>query len=383
MRMLSTERKINVLYTHTSSYIGGGNKVLLSLFEGMNHCLYKPFSIIPERGPMQTELSKLKVPYKAIDIRPREAPLWSKGLNLLALALEMRRHNISLVHANDPYTYRQASLGSLFTSARLICHVHHPDVGRDILAWSFKIAPHCVITPSNYVADLVRSLIRDRPAIKVVPVWNPIDTAWFLPPLSIEAVRNRYNLSLTGKHVSIVGALAKHKGHDVFLKMAKIMTAEIPDCEFHIIGSSRTGDVNHAAFLKQMAAELGIADKVRFWGFVEKRVARDLIQASDLFVLPTREEGFGLSIAEAQACGVPVLSSSIQPLDEVVAEGVTGFLLQPDKPEQFASHAIKLLRNEAIKRKMSVAAREWIVSRFSLDGFSSRITSVYDVILEQ
>ncbi len=379
--MYSNEKKINVLYTHTSCYIGGGNQVLLSLFQGMNSGPYKPFSIVPECGPVQTELSKLKVSYKTIDIRPNKAPFWSKGLSLFALGLEMRRNNISLVHANDPYTYRKASLGSLFTGARLICHVHHPDVTHNTLTWSFKVPPNCVITPSNYVADLVKSLIPDRPAIKVVPVWNPVDTAWFSPPSNIEEVRNRYNLSLSRKHVSIVGALAKHKGHNVFLKMAKTIAADLPDCEFHIIGSSRTGDANYADSLKHMVAELGIRDKVRFWGFVEKRVARDLIQASDLFVLPTREEGFGLSIAEAQACGVPVLSSSIPPLDEVVAEGITGFLLQPDQPELFALYATKLLRDEGMRRKMSDSARDWVVSRFSLDAFASRITSVYDVIL--
>ena len=64
----------------------------------------------------------------------------------------------------------------------------------------------------------------------------------------------------------------------------------------------------YKASLVRLADSLGISKQVNFCGFVPDELARDLLCASDLFVLPTREEGFGLSIAEAQACHVPVLT---------------------------------------------------------------------------
>ena len=379
--MALAERKINVLYTHTSGYIGGGNKVLCSLFQGMNRSIYRPLSIIPESGPIEKELVRLEVPYHVIDVRPNNKAIWSKCVSALSLAAVIFKGDISLVHANDPYTYRFLSDVSFLMGKKRLCHVHHPDVTHETLAWSFKICPHFIITPSKHVGNLVRSLIGDHMKTNVVSVWNPIDTMWFSPSDNVEALRRKYSLSSSNNHISIVGTLARHKGHDVFIQMAKMIIDKIPNCEFHIIGSNLTADPEYSYSLKNMASVLGISEKVHFWGFVESEVARDLMQASDLFVLPTKEEGFGLSIAEAQACGVPVLGSAIPPLDEVVAEGVSGFLLEPDKPEQFALRATMILTSESIRRQMSGAAREWILSRFSLSSFCESITSLYSTIL--
>jgi glycosyltransferase involved in cell wall biosynthesis len=102
---------------------------------------------------------------------------------------------------------------------------------------------------------------------------------------------------------------------------------------------------------------------------------------SDLFVLPSREEGFGLSIAEAQACQVPILSSAIRPLDEVVDEGRTGYLIPPTDHEQFAARAIQLLDNELIRRRMGEAGRKWVVNRFSAAAFVQRVTQLYTEVV--
>lgn len=374
--------EINVLYTHTSSFLGGGNKVLLSLFEGMSRKRYKPFSIVPERGPLQSELSSLGVPHKVINFSLHKLIRVRQCINLVALWTTIRTRRISLIHANDPNTYRFASIASHLTGAKLICHAHHPGGSREGFAWAFKRPPHCVITPSKYMAGQVGSLCCESSDLTVVPIYNPIDIEWFSPAPDVPELRNRYGLSLTDRHVSIVGEITEHKGHYVFLKMAKIITETMPQCMFHIIGGSRTGDSNYAESLKRMAADLGISDRVHFWGFVEKRAARDVMQASDLFALPTTREGFGLVVAEAQACGVPVLSSAIQPLDEVVAEGETGFLLPPDSPEQFAASAIELLQNEGMRRAMCQSARDWVVSRFSAAGFCNSIADLYDSLLD-
>jgi glycosyltransferase involved in cell wall biosynthesis len=101
--------------------------------------------------------------------------------------------------------------------------------------------------------------------------------------------------------VNITAALTPHKGHVCFLRMARQVLNHIPGTTFHIVGSVQSGEAGYAEQLHGLAADLGIANRVTFWGFLSDPMARDLLRASDVFVLPTREEGFGLSVAEAQA----------------------------------------------------------------------------------
>ena len=76
-----------------------------------------------------------------------------------------------------------------------------------------------------------------------------------------------------------------------------------------------------------MRATSGSRVEAIFYGFAPDELTRDLVAVSDLYVLLTTEEGFGLSLGEAQACAVPVLSYRTDPIPEVVEDGVTGILV--------------------------------------------------------
>src|SRR5438105_1145819 len=93
-------RVMNALYLHNSSRIGGGNKVLLSLFKGLDRSRFRPISIIPEPGPIEAELLRVDVPYQILDLRPgRSRP--SMAMAATRLSLFCLRNGIRLVHAND------------------------------------------------------------------------------------------------------------------------------------------------------------------------------------------------------------------------------------------------------------------------------------------
>jgi glycosyltransferase involved in cell wall biosynthesis len=211
-------------------------------------------------------------------------------------------------------------------------------------------------------------------------VWNQVNTDWFQPSPDTRALKVRLGLDPDGHDISITAALAPHKGHVCFLRAAQLILRQFPCTNFHIIGSAKAGSSEHAKELHRLADELGIAQRVRFWGFVKDEVARDLLAASDLFILPTTEEGFGLSIAEAQACQVPVLTSLIPPLDEVVDNGRTGHLIPPGDHEQFARLASDLLGNPEHRKAMGAAARSWVLARFSNQAHIQHITSLYDEV---
>jgi glycosyltransferase involved in cell wall biosynthesis len=215
---------------------------------------------------------------------------------------------------------------------------------------------------------------------RVETVWNEVDTDWFAPTPDLIPLRLRLGLDPLEKHVSVIAALTPHKGHIHFLQVAKRILSRVSRTTFHIIGSSVSFSERHGQFLAELARDMQISARVRFWGFVPDSLARDILCASDLFILPTEEEGFGLSVAEAQSCQVPVLTSSIPPLDEVVDNGRTGYLIQPKDYDQFANQAVRLLQCDEVRKEMGIAGRRWVCERFGHPTHAMRVMSLYQQI---
>jgi glycosyltransferase involved in cell wall biosynthesis len=163
--------------------------------------------------------------------------------------------------------------------------------------------------------------------------------------------------------------------------MAQLVLARHPQTTFHIVGGAMGRGGSYTESLKALAVELGIAARVRFWGYLADDAARDILASSDLFVLPSSEEGFGLVLAESQACGVPVLATAMRPLDEVIDDGQTGFLLPQDDHVAFADKATELLADASLRHSLAIAGRRWVESRFSCRAHVSRMSALYEEVL--
>lgn len=356
---------IRVLYAHSASRIGGANKVLLSLLRGLDRSQFEPVSIIPEPGLIEDELRALSVPYSILDLRPNSRNrLHSAARAIRAAALLSR---VDMVHANDFNSYRMLSFGARLHKVRAICHIHHPVKSAPWLRTSLKRAPDAILTPTTFMRERLTEQLGSRHLI--YDVGNPVDTDWFSP---LSAARDRERPRIT-----IMGAVAPHKGHDCFLRMARQVLRRFPKASFHIVGSIE--NTEWAETLKLLAVDLGVAVSVIWHGFTSDAQARDLLRASDLFVLPSKEEGFCLAVAEAQACAVPVLSSFIRPLDEVVQDQKSGFLIDPTDDETFAQRAIEILDNPKMSAEMGAAGRRFIAERYGLESFLGRVLSHYTV----
>jgi glycosyltransferase involved in cell wall biosynthesis len=236
------------------------------------------------------------------------------------------------------------------------------------------------MVPSRFVMEGVCKWLGNEDTSFVQQVGNPVDVEQFSPASDVDSLRSMLKIDRLGPHVSIVAALAPHKGHDCFLKMAGIVLQKFSNATFHVVGSANAGSESHSEHLHQLVRELGIEKAVRFWGFVADDVVQNLLRASDLFVLPTQLEGFGLSIAEAQACGVPVLTSSIGPLNEVVCDGRTGWLIPPQDYEQYAMRALELLSSDELRRRFAYAGRRFIVEHYSHKAFANRVMRLYETL---
>jgi N-acetyl-alpha-D-glucosaminyl L-malate synthase BshA len=131
---------------------------------------------------------------------------------------------------------------------------------------------------------------------------------------------------------------------------------------------------------EQTIDELGVRAHVELLGETQDVVG--LLSVSDLFLLPSLQESFGLSALEAMACGVPVVASNVGGLPEVVIDGVTGFLHPPTAIERMADSAILILSDPALHRRMAAAGVRVAIERFSADRVVPQYAALYERTLQ-
>jgi rhamnosyl/mannosyltransferase len=171
-----------------------------------------------------------------------------------------------------------------------------------------------------------------------------------------------------------VGAARYYKGLDVLL-------SAMPAVKGRLIVAGRDTD---GASLKRMANDLGVGDKVVFCGEVIPSRLRILMNAADIFVLPSidRCETFGVAQLEAMACSKPVVSTDLATgVRSVNRNGITGLVVPPGEPDALANSLNRLLSDPGLRAEFGDAARRRVEQEFSVDGMVSKTLEIYCEIL--
>ncbi|GIW06762.1 MAG: glycosyl transferase family 1 [Dehalococcoidia bacterium] len=207
--------------------------------------------------------------------------------------------------------------------------------------------------------------------IAVVPCGVDLDR---FRPMSRQAARAA--VGVTGKHVLLfVGRLEPLKGIDILIRAAAGLE-ERADVEVIIAGGLSDGHPDEPARLRTIAAECGIAEKVRFVGPQSQDRLVELYNAADVTVVPSYYESFGLVAIESMACGTPVIASRVGGLSSTVRDGETGYLIPWRCPEAFLERLELLLGNEELRAHFAAAARQ-SVERFRWSAVAEQIAAVY------
>jgi len=139
------------------------------------------------------------------------------------------------------------------------------------------------------------------------------------------------------------------------------------------------GDGPEVAAAHELARELGVEDRVHFLGRQENVV--ELLSLADLFLLPSEKESFGLAALEAMACEVPVVASRVGGLPEVVTDGVSGFLVDPDDVAGMVERSLEVLCEPGLHGRMAAAARAAAVNSFPAAAVVERYEAYYRQVL--
>ena len=148
--------------------------------------------------------------------------------------------------------------------------------------------------------------------------------------------------------------LRRYKSLDVAIRAFDIIQRDLPEARMLIMG--RGPDESR---LRKLTRKLGLQDKVEFRGFQPWEELVTSLHQCHVFLNPSPKEGWGLTVIEANQCGLPVVASDRPGLKDSVRDGVTGSLVPYGDAEAFAREALLILRNPVLFAQRSQAAREW------------------------
>ncbi|MGH3933141.1 MAG: glycosyltransferase, partial [Pseudonocardiaceae bacterium] len=161
--------------------------------------------------------------------------------------------------------------------------------------------------------------------------------------------------------VGIVAALRPEKDHPTLLRAARLVLDELPQTRFLVVGAgpARPG-------LEQLAADLGIHDRVIFTG--SRSDVGALLRVMDVFTLSSSTvECAPMALLEAMAAGLPAVCTAVGGIPDIIRDGVTGYVVPRRDPPALAQAYLRLLRDRELAGKMGQAAKERLESEFSLD----------------
>jgi phosphatidylinositol alpha-1,6-mannosyltransferase len=201
------------------------------------------------------------------------------------------------------------------------------------------------------------------------------DQQSFRPGLDTRDVRARYGLE-EGRWLLSVARLTRHKGIDTALRALAQLAGDYPDLRYAVVGVGEEQET-----LQDEARELGIGDRVRFLTEVPDRDLPALYNVAEVYLgvsrlLEQRVEGFGISLVEASACGVPVIAGRSGGIPEAVRDGETGTLVDAERPEAVAQALRRLLDDASLRRRLGQAGRRAVESFYNWDRVAADLRQI-------
>ena len=174
--------------------------------------------------------------------------------------------------------------------------------------------------------------------------------------------------------IGTMGRLSKQKGQRHLIEALALIKDTHPKAMVLIIGEG-----SHQAALERLAADTGVAERVRF--LAVRRDIPDMLAAMDIFAMPSLWEGMSNALIEAMAAAKPIVASAIPPFVEVLTDGTDALLVPPEDSVALGSAMARLLDEPVLARSISMAARAKAVARFGIDATTARWQSLYLDIL--
>ncbi|MGM0484579.1 MAG: glycosyltransferase [Candidatus Krumholzibacteriota bacterium] len=366
---MQDKKKIEVVHAIRSLEFGGAEKVVLKLshLQRISGRISPRLACMVGAGELRSEAESYGLPWTVTGMG---------GIKYLSPILRLvsffRRIRPDIVHTHNLVAHVHAAPAARILGIPVI-HTKH---GRAVSSfsrfpglrrWIYNLAARIAVVSDETGKNFIRKTGIDPG--KVVTVYNGIE---------IEAFsgggegRLREELGI-GDSETVIGSLSRlspEKDHRTIMKAFSPVAAGHENCRLLIVGDGPLREE-----LERMAAELSLSSRVVFAGFREDTAAS--LAAMDLFLQPSLEEGLSLTILEAAAAGVPIITTPVGGTPEIIVDGAEGVMVEPGSSRQLASAMESFLEEPERFEKMAEAAKRKVRDRFSLSAMERKYSGLY------
>lgn len=349
------KQPVSIVYLINELDVGGAERALYQLAVGIDRTTFLPRVVaLHGRGEVGNWLKQKGVAVSYLEL--------SSGYDLRALT-HLRR---LLVQS------RAQILHSFLFEANFIGRIAARTAGVPVVVSSLRVAEKRkrdlwldrltirLVDVETCVSEAVRKYAIERagiPPAKLVTIHNGIDFSRFIGDR--KAARTKLELSEDAPVVLSVGRLHEQKGFAYLVHAAKHVVRKFPSLQLLIAG---IGPLEKE--LRQLIQQLELEKNVHLLGFRDD--IPDLVQAADLFVLPSLWEGLANVILEALAAGKPVVATDVEGTSEVIRDGHSGILVPPANSQALADATITVLSNQRLAKLMGKRGQQLVKQNFTL-----------------
>lgn len=358
----------NILYVSHTADLRGSAMSLRELMVNIDHNRWHPYALLSKHGPLEDVLSQTGIPFKVLTER---GPL---NLSRITAARDyMRRHSIDLVHLNSAVPFcRDIGIAARLAGIPIFWHIRedpHSKRVRRLSPWVRWLARKIIVVSSDLEAAF-------RTSGKVVKVYNGINLERFSPHGDQGDWRAKLGIDTTDFVFIAVGTIEERKGqHLIVDALGRLHDAGVA-CHVIFVGSPLT-ETDQQRIDTALARHPASAERCHFVGR-QSEVAL-LLRSADCLLLPSSWEGFPRTVAEAMACGLPVIATRVGELPTMVRHGIDGLLI-PAGDVCTLTTAMQELIGRADRQAMGQHARQQ-ASHWSTSAHVDNITSLYAGVL--
>lgn len=315
--------------------------------------------------------------------------IYRENLYAMNVLRVIKENSIDLIHAH--FAYPEGLVGLLAkrkTGRPLVTTIHGYDILTEAsVSYGIRLSKRidaivrmvlnssdAVIAASRATFDEASKIVDSHDKIHLIP--NGVDVERF--NLNLDSNQIRRKLGIEG--CKVIFTLRAHEpkyGLEYLIRAAPLVTKEEDNAIF-VIG----GDGSLRSFHEQLAVKLGVKEKVIFTGRLPQRETPYYYAMSDMVVVPSLQEGFGLVVSEAMACGKPVIGTKVGGIPDQITDDYNGYLVQPRKPSEIAERILWLINHPKKARRMGIKGRKVVEEKFNINKRMDKIIQLYERLIK-
>jgi L-malate glycosyltransferase len=385
---MPTKPKKILLFTDTP-LLGGAEHQMYLLAKSLDRRKFTPIICCGPSEKLNDWVKKLKnekIATIRLEIEHKNDPKQFKILKNL-----IKEEKIDIVHANlwNPASCRFVFLAARATKTPLIVTEHDTfklNFIKNIFKSRLTSYASTIITPSNKNKKLFKKL-HPGSAKKIKVIHNGVDTTWWKSQLISFGNKDRTDIRLEKFQaqkedlvILTAAALNPHKGLHHYLKAIQLLIEKLttpprtPNLRFII-----AGDGPQKETLQKLIAKRGLEEYVELIGHQSNMPK--LMKSSDIFVLPSERESFGLVVTEAMLSDLPVIASKVGGIPEIITDDKTGLLVPTQNPEQLSTTLQKLISSKPLRKRLAKSAKSHVEKNFTIEKMARAYEKEYSKLV--